>query len=154
MDLPSDGKGGLPKWMLWGGAAASILGLVVFLSKQQSGVGSTVAAGTSINAALGSLQEQLLQTQGEIGTTAAQQNTNLAAVSTQIQSDAAGTQQAIQAATNENMANFTAILAGGGDSRVAAWEQASGASTTQSNASFDAGANTAAQLTAAATGTH
>lgn len=55
-----------PNWMLLGTGAALVLGVLTLVMKN-SGGGGTTAAGTSINAALGSLQEEQLNTQGQIG---------------------------------------------------------------------------------------
>lgn len=54
-----------PNWMLIGTGAAVVLGVITLLSKNSGG--GTTAAGTSINAALGSLQEEQMNTQGQIG---------------------------------------------------------------------------------------
>lgn len=77
--LPRDASGNVPKWVVYGGALAGVVGLVVLLRKQQSGTtGSTVAAGTSINAALGSLQEQTLNIQGDLSKVQAAQSQQIA----------------------------------------------------------------------------
>lgn len=54
-----------PNWMLIGAAGAVGLGLLALLSSKSSG--GTTAGATSINAALGSLQEEQMNTQGQIG---------------------------------------------------------------------------------------
>ncbi|SRR5579864_793816 len=53
-------------WFLIAAGGASILGLLALVMKNNSSAGGTTAAGTSINAALGSLQEEQLNTQGSI----------------------------------------------------------------------------------------
>lgn len=59
---PSSGDSGVPPWLLVGGAIAGVLGLILLLTRNSGG---TTAAGSSINAALGSLQEQQLQLAGQ-----------------------------------------------------------------------------------------
>lgn len=54
-----------PNWMLIGAAGAVGLGLLALLTSK--GSGGTTAGATSINAALGSLQEEQMNTQGQIG---------------------------------------------------------------------------------------
>lgn len=62
------GGGGIPKWVLIGGAGLGVVVLVLILSQSSSsGSGGTTAAGTSINAALGSIQEENLNTLGMLG---------------------------------------------------------------------------------------
>jgi hypothetical protein len=59
LDMGGGGGGGgssIPNWVMIVGAAAGVLGLVILLKGQ--GGGGTTAAGTSINAALGSIQEE------------------------------------------------------------------------------------------------
>lgn len=58
LEMPggSSGGGGIPQWVMVVGAVAGIAGLLLLLKNQ--GGGGTVAAGTSINAALGSIQEE------------------------------------------------------------------------------------------------
>lgn len=57
LEMPgSSGSGGVPSWLVVVGAVAGVVGLVVLL--KGGGGGGTTAAGTSINAALGSIQEE------------------------------------------------------------------------------------------------
>lgn len=71
-NLPRDESGGIPKWVLYAGGGVAIVALFVFMRKQQT---STVAgAGTSINAALGSLQEGQLLLSEQAGKNAQQQH--------------------------------------------------------------------------------
>jgi hypothetical protein len=53
---PSSGSSGIPGWVMIAGAVAGVVGLLLLLKGQ--GSGGTTAAGTSINAALGSIQEE------------------------------------------------------------------------------------------------
>lgn len=117
-------------WFLIAAGGASILGLIAFLSKNQSG--GTTAAGTSINAALGSLQEEQLNTQGQVGqlqqslglnpnetltghldanqastmagisTLAANQNQGFGDLSSMVQGDVTGLQQQIGGVSQQN----------------------------------------------------
>lgn len=58
--MPQAGGGskGVPSWVMVVGAVAGVAGLVLLLKNSGGGGGGTVAAGTSINAALGSIQEE------------------------------------------------------------------------------------------------
>lgn len=66
MNPPTAAPAKKTNWFLIAAGGASILGLLALVMKNSSG-GGTTAAGTSINAALGSLQEEQLNTQGQIG---------------------------------------------------------------------------------------
>lgn len=58
LEMPgSSGSKGVPGWLMVVGAVAGVAGLVLLL-KGSGGGGGTTAAGTSINAALGSIQEE------------------------------------------------------------------------------------------------
>lgn len=57
-----------PNWLLIGGAGASVVALILIMSKSSQGSGGgTTAAGVSINAALGSIQEQIMNVLGQQG---------------------------------------------------------------------------------------
>lgn len=63
-------KGGIPTWMLLAGAGVGVVVLILLISQGGgggSGAPATTAAGTSINAALGSIQEEQLNTMGQMG---------------------------------------------------------------------------------------
>lgn len=112
---PREGKGP-PKWLMIGGAVAGVLGLVVLISRNSSNNTATTAAGTSINAALGSLQEEQMNLLGTVqagamantanfqatgGQLTDMQNTILAAITAQ----GKATQQQITDATSSINAN-------------------------------------------------
>ena len=123
--VPHDSQGKIPKWVLYGGGIAAILGLVVLIKNQQSGgsgTPSTVAnAGTSINAALGSLQEAELQTQGMIGAAQNQEGTDSAAIQNNqatIMGGIGGLSDALGSMSTANAAGFSGLgtqVAGVGD---------------------------------------
>lgn len=75
-------------WLLWGGLGAGALVLFVLMKGGSSSSGTT-AAGTSINAALGSIQEQVLNVMGQLGQTRSdiltQQQTDTNTIITQMQ---------------------------------------------------------------------
>lgn len=89
LEMPgqSSSKGGVPSWIMVVGAVAGVAGLVLLL-KSGGGGGGTTAAGTSINAALGSIQEEnmnllgttqagFMQTNQAISSTAQQTQTQI-----------------------------------------------------------------------------
>lgn len=118
-----------PNWLMIGGAAAGIIGLILIL---KSGSSSTTAAGTSINAALGSIQEQNMNLLG-------QQSKDTAAISGQISDmektlqdelnalngnviiSSQATQTLQQAFWARQMADYTYMEAGPSDPRVQQW---------------------------------
>lgn len=96
LEMPGGGGGGggLPSWVMVVGAVAGIVGVVLLL-KGQGGSGGTTAAGTSINAALGSIQEEnmnllgttqagFMQTTQQFGALGAQQAASFADTNSQI----------------------------------------------------------------------
>jgi Mg2+ and Co2+ transporter CorA len=87
--------------MLVGGAVVGVLGVVALISKGSSTTGSTTAAGSSINAALGSLQEEQMNLLGNVQAGALQNTANFAATSGQI-SDS--TNQILGAITSQGTA--------------------------------------------------
>jgi hypothetical protein len=76
-------KGGIPTWLIIGGVGVGALALVMVVSKN-TGSGGTTAAGASINAGLGSLQEEQMNLLGSLQSGQLQNNANFAAVGGQI----------------------------------------------------------------------
>lgn len=92
------GEKGPPKWLMVGGAIAGVLGLVVLISRNTgSNNTSTTAAGTSINAALGSLQEEQMNLLGTVQSGAMQNSANFQATSGQMSDMASSILAAITA---------------------------------------------------------
>lgn len=91
LEMPgtSSGGGGIPQGVMIVGAIAGVVGL--FLLLKNSGGGGTTAAGTSINAALGSIQEENMNL---LGTT---------------QAGFMQTSQQISALSTQDMANYTQL---------------------------------------------
>lgn len=92
MEIPS--KGGKTNWLLIGGAAAGILGLIVLMSKSNSS--GTTAAGMSINAGIGSLQEEQMNLLGQIEKGFMTNATSFSGVNQNITSSQTAVIQAIQ----------------------------------------------------------
>lgn len=70
--LPTGGmesRGGGVNWLMVGGAAVVVVVFIVMMKRNSSGQ-PTTSAGDSINAALGSIQEQNLNIMGEVGQSA------------------------------------------------------------------------------------
>ena len=97
MDDDNSGGGGSNKWLLWVGAGAGVLGLI-YLITRGSGSGTT-AAGTSINAALGSLQNEQQNLLGTVQAGTQQLGSQVAGVSGQV-SDVSS----LETATQQQMA--------------------------------------------------
>lgn len=74
---PTSGNKGIPQWLMVVGAVAGIAGVVLLL-RQGGGGGGTTAAGTSINAALGSIQEENMNLLGTTQAGIMETNQNLA----------------------------------------------------------------------------
>lgn len=93
---------GPPKWLMIGGAIAGVAGLAVLVMRNtsSSGGGSTVSAGTSINAALGSLQEEQMNLLGTVQTSAAANAANFGAAASQATANYQGTLGAMADNTN------------------------------------------------------
>lgn len=102
LDAPDTGFK-FPPWLMIGGGITAFAAVIYFVSK---GGGSTTAAGTSINAALGSIQEQNLNLLGNVqrGNQATEQG--FQALTTLIQNQGVTLTQTIQTQTdliNQNM---------------------------------------------------
>lgn len=93
MEVPN-GKGHT-NWLLIGGAAAGILGLIVLISRNASS-GGTTAAGMSINAGIGSLQEEQMNLLGQIEKGFLTNATSFSGVNQNITSSQTAVLQAIQ----------------------------------------------------------
>lgn len=98
------GSSGSNKWLLWIGAGAGVLGLIYLLTRGSGG--GTTAAGTSINAALGSLQNEQQNLLGTVQAGTQQIGTQVAGVSGQASSIASMEQQ-----TQDQMAHSFAAQA-------------------------------------------
>lgn len=83
LGAPTGGGKGVPNWLMVVGAVAGIAGVVLLL-RGSGGGGGTTAAGTSINAALGSIQEENMNLLGTTQAGFMQTNTNLGNLSTQM----------------------------------------------------------------------
>jgi hypothetical protein len=93
---------GPPSWMLIGGAIAGGLGLLVLVTRNSGGSSSgTTSAGTSINAALGSLQEEQMNLLGTVQAGAIANQANFSSTQGQI---ADSTSQILQAITDQGTA--------------------------------------------------
>lgn len=77
LGAPPGGSKGIPQWIMVVGAVAGIVGVVILL-KGSGGGGGTTAAGTSINAALGSIQEENMNLLGTTQAGIMQTNQNMA----------------------------------------------------------------------------
>lgn len=102
LDMGGGGGGehkGVPGWVMIVGAVAGVAGLALLVKGGGSG---TTAAGTSINAALGSIQEENMNL---LGTTQA----GFMQTSQQLSSGFGGVNQAIAADAAQNQANFAAL---------------------------------------------
>jgi hypothetical protein len=98
---------GPPSWMLIGGAIAGGLGLLVLVTRNSGGSsGSTTSAGTSINAALGSLQEEQMNLLGTVQAGAIANQANFASTQGQI---ADSTKQILDGITNQGAATQAQI---------------------------------------------
>lgn len=102
----SSPQGKKPNWLLIGGAIVGVVGLAVFLSKSSSSSSGTTAAGSSINAALGSLQEEQMNLLGNVQAGALQNTVNFQSTSGQI---AAATKSILDAITSNGTATQDAI---------------------------------------------
>jgi hypothetical protein len=102
LDMGGQGGGGkgIPGWVMIAGAVAGIAGLALLL--KGSGGGGTTAAGTSINAALGSIQEENMNL---LGTTQA----GFMQTSQQLSSGFGGVTQGLTDAEAANQARYGAI---------------------------------------------
>lgn len=80
--IPKDDNGNISPVFLVGAAVAVVAG--VYMLAKKSGGSGTVAAGSSINAALGSLQEENLALQGQIGSLQQGTYTGLGEISQQV----------------------------------------------------------------------
>lgn len=78
LGAPPGGSKGIPQWIMVVGAVAGIVGVVLLL-KNSGGGGGTTAAGTSINAALGSIQEENMNLLGTTQAGIMQTNQNMSA---------------------------------------------------------------------------
>lgn len=105
---------GPPKWLMIGGAVAGVLGLVVLISRNSgSNNTATTAAGTSINAALGSLQEEQMNLLGTVQAGAMQNTANFQATSGQISDTTTSILDAITAqgqATQQQITDATSTI--------------------------------------------
>lgn len=97
--VPKDSGGGIPKWIMYGGGIVAAIALFTLARKQSGTGGSTAAAGTSINAALGSLAEGQQQIQGQIGTSLSQVSDSIAAQGMALDQQGATIETAINAQT-------------------------------------------------------
>jgi len=110
LEMPgsSGSSGGVPSWLIVVGAVAGVVGVVMLL-KGSGGGGGTTAAGTSINAALGSIQEENMNllgtTQAGFMQTSNQLTAGFTGLSGQVTS--ASQQEAADAA------NTQALISGG-----------------------------------------
>lgn len=77
LGAPPGGSKGIPQWIMVVGAVAGIVGVVILL-KGSGGGGGTTAAGTSINAALGSIQEENMNLLGTTQAGIMETNQNMA----------------------------------------------------------------------------
>jgi len=98
--------GGGPNWLLIGGIGVG--GLILLMMMAKGGGGGTTAAGTSINAALGSLQEQALNIMGQVGQSRSDILAAGAANTTTITDAIAAAQQQI----HDQMAGMDSALSG------------------------------------------
>lgn len=83
--LPTGGtqsRGGT-NWLLIGGLGVGAIFLLLMLTRKSSGQ-PTTAAGTSINAALGSIQEQNLNVMGEVSKSASSLSNELGAINNNV----------------------------------------------------------------------
>lgn len=99
--------GGVSMPLIIGGGVAFLV-LLFFLNKQSSGGGpatATTAAGTSINAALGSIQEQNMNILGAVGASEARIASELGGVNANVIIANAATQHGLQGVT----ANINAL---------------------------------------------
>jgi len=79
------GKGGIPTWLLIGGAGVGILAIIMLVTKGSGGSGTT-AAGASINAALGSIQDENQNLLGTVQAGALANMTNFQGVNSNLTS--------------------------------------------------------------------
>jgi hypothetical protein len=132
---PSGGSG-IPSWVMIAGAVAGVVGLLLLLKGQNSG--GTTAAGTSINAALGSIQEEnmnllgttqagfmqtnqglttgFLNTQqsfGALGTQVGQGFTNTNGLIGHLEEDITSQLTAFSGQSQTNYANLSALVSSG-----------------------------------------
>lgn len=109
LDMGGAGDGAtksIPGWVMIVGAVAGVVGLV-FLVKGQGG-GGTTAAGTSINAALGSIQEENMNLLGTTQAGFMQTSQQYASLSNQMGAGFSSTGQAITDTQNLMNAGFAA----------------------------------------------
>lgn len=98
---------GPPGWLMVGGAIAGVLGLVVLVTRNSGGSSSsTTSAGTSINAALGSLQEEQMNLLGTVQAGAIANQNNFSSTQGQI---ADSTAQILQSVTDQGAATKAQI---------------------------------------------
>src|SRR5215469_3773545 len=79
----SSSKGGIPSWLIIGGVGVGAIAIVMLATKNSGG--GTTAAGASINAGLGSLQEEQMNLLGTVQAGAAANNANFSSLSGQLQ---------------------------------------------------------------------
>src|SRR5215468_4163001 len=79
------GKAGIPTWLLIGGAGVGILAIIMLVTKGSGGSGTT-AAGASINAALGSIQDENQNLLGTVQAGALANMTNFQGVNSNLTS--------------------------------------------------------------------
>lgn len=113
---PSGGGGkGIPQWIMVVGAVAGIVGVVLLL-KNSGGGGGTTAAGTSINAALGSIQEENMNLLGTTQAGIMQTNQNMGAGFNEMSSELSSGFGSINAGMTTGFMNTQTSIGGLGSS--------------------------------------
>lgn len=110
LDMGGGGGGGgkgVPGWVMIVGAVAGVAGLALLV--KGSGGSGTTAAGTSINAALGSIQEENMNLLGTTQAGFMQTSQQFGTTWGLLSSGFGGVNQAIAADAAQNQANFTAL---------------------------------------------
>jgi hypothetical protein len=95
LEMSAPASKGIPQWVMIVGAVAGVVGLIVLLKNQGGGSPGTVAAGTSINAALGSIQEENMNLLGTTQAGFMQTGQQITGLSGQIESGFSNTNAAM-----------------------------------------------------------